>query len=208
MLGDMAASVPPGLRERKKLDTRMALSDAALILMFERGLDNVVREDIAAQAGVSVRTFTNYFANKYEALAYRQIERMRRTVEELRARPAGEPLWEAVTAAVLAPLLADGVNRRPPTREQLAEAAKLTAVPEVHAAFTREVTGDLVAAVAERTGTDAERDLYPRLVAGAVVVAYQAAIEVYIRAEPPVFLTVPLQEAFTRIAAGLPDPSA
>jgi AcrR family transcriptional regulator len=204
----MAAPPPLGLREQKKLDTRLALSDATLTLMFERGLDNVVREDIAALAGVSVRTFTNYFANKYEALAYRQIERMRRTIDVLRTRPAGEPLWEAVTAAVLHPLEADGVDRHLPSPEQLAEAAKLTAVPEVYAAFTKEVAGDLLAAVAERTGTDPERDLYPRLVAGAVVVAYQAAIEVYIRSDPPVLLTVPLREAFTRIAAGLPDPSA
>ncbi|MCX4092911.1 TetR/AcrR family transcriptional regulator [Nocardia sp. alder85J] len=204
----MAAQPPLGLREQKKLDTRMALSDAALMLMFEHGLDNVVREDIAARAGVSVRTFTNYFANKYEAIAYRQIERMRRTIALLGARPAGEPLWEAVTAAVLLPLEDDGIGLHPPTREQLAEAGKLGGIPEVSAAFIREVAGELLAAVAARTGTDPDHDVYPHLVAGAVVVAYQAAIEVYVHADPPVLLTVPLREAFARIAAGLPDPSA
>ncbi len=71
----------PGLRERKKLDTRRALSDAALSLAFERGLENVTREDIANLAGVSLRTFTNYFAGKYDALAYRQQERMRSSIE-------------------------------------------------------------------------------------------------------------------------------
>jgi len=60
----------PGLRERKKADTRRALSDAALGLAFERGLDNVTREDIANVVGVSLRTFNNYFNGKYEALAY------------------------------------------------------------------------------------------------------------------------------------------
>ena len=69
-----------GLRERKKLDTRMALSDAALKLAFERGLDSVTRDDIATMAGVSLRTFNNYFTGKYEALAYRQAERMRRSI--------------------------------------------------------------------------------------------------------------------------------
>ena len=71
-----------GLRERKKLDTRRALSDAALQLMFERGIDSVTREAIADLAGVSLRTFSNYFTGKYEAVAYRQAERVRRSVAE------------------------------------------------------------------------------------------------------------------------------
>lgn len=101
-----------GLRERKKLDTRKALSDAALELAMERGLGNVTRDDIAARAGVSVRTFNNYFTGKYEALAYRQIERIQRSLIALRNRPAGEPLWSAIGAAVLEPLEADGVEGR------------------------------------------------------------------------------------------------
>ena len=37
-----------GLRERKKLATRKALSDAALRLAIERGLENITIEDITA----------------------------------------------------------------------------------------------------------------------------------------------------------------
>ncbi len=74
-----------GLRERKKLDTRRALSDAALKLALEGGFDAVTREAIADLAGVSLRTFNNYFSGKYEALAYRQSERLRRSIDVLRA---------------------------------------------------------------------------------------------------------------------------
>jgi len=93
-----------GLRERKKLGTRLALSDAALELALERGLENVTREDIANRAGVSLRTFNNYFTGKYEAVAFRQIDRTRQSLAAFLERPADEPLWSAITHAMLAPL--------------------------------------------------------------------------------------------------------
>src|SRR5246127_3717437 len=92
---------PSGLRERKKLATRQALGMAAMRLAIERGLDNVLVEDIADAAGVSARTFNNYFASKYEAICALQQARAVRIGDALRARPAGEPLWESVTQAVL-----------------------------------------------------------------------------------------------------------
>src|SRR4051812_41444159 len=90
-----------GHRERRKRATRASLSWAAIRLTVERGYDKVRVEDIADAAGVSPRTFNNYFASKAEAITARHLDRALRTAEELRRRPAGEPLWTAVTAAVL-----------------------------------------------------------------------------------------------------------
>src|SRR5579859_3273450 len=96
-----------GLRERKKLDTRRAISDAAMQLVVQSGLDTVTREAIAGRAGVSLRTFSNYFAGKYEAIAYRQTERLRRSIAVLRQRPPDEPLWTSITESVVQPLEED-----------------------------------------------------------------------------------------------------
>ncbi len=76
MFATVARMETAGLRERKKQETRIALSWAAVRLAVERGLDNVRVEDIAAEAGVSLRTFRNYFSNKAEAIAPRHVDRI------------------------------------------------------------------------------------------------------------------------------------
>ena len=58
----------PGLRERKKQDTRAALAAATLRLAAEHGLAALTVEQIATAAGVSYRTFFNHFSAKEEAL--------------------------------------------------------------------------------------------------------------------------------------------
>lgn len=58
-----------GLRERKKATTRAILAEKAIELCLERGYSSVTVSDIADAAGVSRRTFSNYFANKAECLA-------------------------------------------------------------------------------------------------------------------------------------------
>jgi AcrR family transcriptional regulator len=202
----------PGLRERKKADTRRALSDAALNLAFERGLDNVTRDDIASLAGVSLRTFNNYFSGKYEALAYRQSERMRRSIAALRQRPAGEPLWTSISHAVLEPVEADfsdvyGDQSRLPSRRELAEVRKLLLHPQLRNALPQRLFDELLEVIAERTGTDPDRDMYPRLVVAVVRAVGDAAAEAYVRADPPVAITELIRSGFAAVSAGLPEPT-
>jgi AcrR family transcriptional regulator len=57
-----------GLRERKKRARHDAIVDAAQVLVLERGLDAVTVEEIAEAAGISPRTFFNYFDSKDDAV--------------------------------------------------------------------------------------------------------------------------------------------
>lgn len=65
----MNTSVTPhGLRERKKDDTRRALAEVAYRLTMERGFDGFTVAEVADGAGVSRRTFSNYFTSKAECV--------------------------------------------------------------------------------------------------------------------------------------------
>jgi AcrR family transcriptional regulator len=81
---------PPGLRERKKQATRKALREAALRLALERGRDDVRVDDIAEAAGVSPRTYNNYFSSREQAIAV-TAEREARVAAAVAGRP-GVPL--------------------------------------------------------------------------------------------------------------------
>ncbi|MDN4471925.1 TetR/AcrR family transcriptional regulator [Demequina zhanjiangensis] len=65
---DTSENSSSGLRQRKKRARRAALVESAQTLVLARGLDAVTVEDIAAEAGVSARTFFNYFDSKDEAV--------------------------------------------------------------------------------------------------------------------------------------------
>src|SRR2546423_15564178 len=175
----------PGLRERKKQQTREALSWAALRLAVERGLGNVLVEDIATEAGVSPRTYNNYFSSKAEAITWRHLDRARRMADLLRARPPGEPLWASITCAAVAQA---GGERASPEPEWIAGVRLMLSEPELQGEFLRAEAApepEGAAVIAERTGRDADRDMYPLLVAGAVRAAHPGAHQPGPRAGPP-----------------------
>src|SRR5258705_5932723 len=92
----------PSLRERKKQATREALRAAALRLALERGPENVRVDDIAEAAGVSPRTYDNYFSSREQAIiAAVTAERASRVSAAVAARPAhGSPADPVIDAVV------------------------------------------------------------------------------------------------------------
>lgn len=193
----------PGLRERKKLATRTALAQAAWRLTIERGYEHTRIEDIAAAAGVSARTFGNYFSGKDEALLSVGVDRGARMVAALRAWPDDADLWEALAYALSEQFAGDGEVPRE-------DAARIAFPPELAAAQRRlhaSIETALAAAVADRTGTDASKDLYPRLVAGVVVSATQAAFDHWRASASGAAFPETLRAVLRQVADGLPPPS-
>jgi AcrR family transcriptional regulator len=190
----------PGLRELKKRTTREALRLAALRLAVEKGWDQVRVEDIAAEADVSTRTFSNYFASKDEAFLATAYDRGARMQAALAARPAEEPLWPAVIEAVIHGFADETIDLRQarrirPTPTLAAEQLKAAAVIEQ----------GLAEGIARRIGADAGRDLYPRLVAAAVSSATRVTFDHWLRAESELPFPPVLRDALQQVAVGLPQ---
>lgn len=100
-MSSQVASAEPGLRERKRHETREQLHHAALRLVAERGLADVTVDDIAAAGNVSRRTFFNYFPSKESAVLGSDPARAEDLAERVRARPAEESPFDAVAAVLV-----------------------------------------------------------------------------------------------------------
>jgi AcrR family transcriptional regulator len=195
-----------GLRERKKQATRLALHEAALRLVAERGLDGVSIDDIAERAHVSPRTFFNYFPSKDDAVLGLDPTAPQHLAGLFTGRPAEESAVEAVRAV---------------HREMAAEMAedrelwplRLTVIDAHPALIGRLVAGFgeservLAVAIAERTGTRPGIDVYPSLLASVQACVMRTALHRWLATDFTASLTDLVDEAWDVVAAGLPAPS-
>jgi AcrR family transcriptional regulator len=117
-----------GLRERKKLRTRAAISTAAIALFLERGFDAVGVAEVARVAEVSKRTLFAYFPTKEDLVLHRFADHRTDAADVVRARRPGQGALAALREAFLRGL----AEREPVTG--------LCDAPEVAAVF-RLVTG-------------------------------------------------------------------
>ncbi len=200
---DWVISSVPGLRERKKADTRRAISRAALRLAVERGPDNVAVDDIAAEADVSPRTVFNYFATKEQAILGFDAARSFELGQWVLARPGRESPLAALRAAFV-----DIATTNP----EAAETARLRAElvrdhPQLHPHYVggyAVLERELVDAIGHRTGLDPERSAYPQLVVSTAIAAFRLALD---RARPGAQqLVAAIDEVFDALANGLRAP--
>jgi AcrR family transcriptional regulator len=165
-----------GLREQKKQATRDALREAALRLALECGPDNVRVDDIAEAAGVSPRTYNNYFSSREQAIvAAVTAEREARVATAVAARPAGVRLADAVVEAIVEQYTDPGEHHR--------EALLLiTTHPTLRDAFVDTASAieqPLAAAIAERVGDGSPHTA--RVLAASVAAAVRVALHQWAR---------------------------
>jgi AcrR family transcriptional regulator len=187
-----------GLRERKKEATRRALHEAAMRLAVEHGLDEVTVEAIADAAGVSRRTFSNYFGGKEEALLYGGEQRMWSLLETFETRPPEESPWTALRASF------DAVHDQfGPLDPQWAAQVRLArnhpsvlARQLAHYAEFERALAELIAARDELP----PGSLRPRIMAGAFITALRIASLTWIEEQRARSMPDIVDETLTEIA--------
>ncbi|HEY9308061.1 MAG TPA: TetR family transcriptional regulator [Microbacterium sp.] len=103
-----------GLRERKRAQTRRALTSAATELFLERGFDQVTVAEIADEANVALTTLFKYFPDGKVALVFdREEDRGAELVRAIERRPAGTDPLSSVEAFMISrlPFNAEGGKR-------------------------------------------------------------------------------------------------
>lgn len=169
---------PRGLRERKKVATRLSLARAAMRLVEERGYEATTVDDIAALANVSRRTFFRYFGGKDDVFIVDPAGKLEALHEALANGPPDEPTIPALRRGVLAlsapywdPELVRA-EARIAEREPAVAAAGFAYQVRWEDALAREVADDL--------GVDIDRDPRPRIVAHATVAILRAAVATWL----------------------------
>jgi AcrR family transcriptional regulator len=202
--GGKSAATPlakPGLRERKKAATRRALHGAAVRLAIEQGADRVTVEAIADEAGVSRRTFSNYFGSKEEALMYGDFQRMLSLIAMVRARPASESPWTALTAA--AEEFFRGLGDLDPqwvaqTRLVRTHPALVAAQIQTFAALERELSAEVAARSADQDPTSVR----VRMTSAAFLVAMRVSLHLWLESPPGTSLGALVGEALAEAGRG------
>jgi len=95
------ATLQPGLRERKKLETRRQIAEIASGLFRKHGYDNVRMIDIAQVANVSEQTLYNYFPTKEHLVFDGDEEYEKRIIGVITGRKPGVSFAEALCVGAL-----------------------------------------------------------------------------------------------------------
>ncbi len=192
-----------GLRERKKTETRHAISAAALELAVANGPGAVTVEDIATAANVSPRTVFNYFPTKEAAMLGIDPVRRSELLQFLERRPADEPPLVAMREAMrdfLAPEVA--VVWR--TRARLARDH-----PQLHSTYLASFSSfedDMTQVMGRRTGLDPMTHPYPRLVVSVANTALRVAVNHAIERRRTAAMNDIIDDAFAALDGGLSQP--
>jgi AcrR family transcriptional regulator len=207
----------PGLRERKKEQTRQLIADTARRLFEERGFDGVSVAEIARAADVAEKTVFNYFPTK-EDLFYSRLEAFGDALlQAIRAREPGTSMLAAVHGFLLdreGVFALDAPGGDDEATRQLRIVTRVITESPALLARERQVfdryAESLAALIAEETGSHPD-DAEPRAAANALLGVHRALID-YVRrrtlagaraSEIGPDLRTQAERAFARLERGL-----
>jgi AcrR family transcriptional regulator len=184
--------------------TRVALRRAALARFQAQGVEATSAEQIAGDAGVTLRTFYRHFPSKHDLLFADYDSGLQWFRGALTARPADEPIVESVRAAIFA----FPYDVQPLTQMAAFRAAELD--PDRIVAHLRQVESDLADAVTEhlhRRVDSPERALDVVVTARCIAAALFGAMEVWMLREQRSLadLAELSHDALTALERGLGD---
>lgn len=157
-----------GLRERKKRQTREALTRAALELFAERGYDETTLAEIAEAAGVSTRTIFAYFPGKEDILFSTVQTMLEALAQALVERPAGTDTLTALREFILSSAH-EKTELDCKLGEVIAADPTLSSHQRARIAQLQEV---LAAAIADDLGVGPD-DLRPQVAAASLTAAFE-----------------------------------
>jgi AcrR family transcriptional regulator len=187
-----------GLRDRKRRETTQRITDSAVSLFLEQGIEATTLDDIATRAGISRRTFFYYFKSKDDILLSMQSGMGEMLATALRDEPQDKPPLHALRDATIrmaAPYPAD---------KMLAMDRLMRSSPTVMARKQASYIGHeetLFAALCEKW-PEADRTTL-RLQALVTIGAVRLSLEAFNHAEGRQPLTSLLTETFAALDRGL-----
>jgi AcrR family transcriptional regulator len=169
----------PGLRERKKQQTREAIATAAFDLFSERGFDSVRVAEVARKANVSEATVFNYFPTKEDLIYSRWRAFETGLLEAVRERDRQQSILDAFRGFLRGQQGLLG-SRDPGDAEKLLSITRIiTGSPSLLARermIHDEYTRSLARLIAEEASAEPD-DLEPWIVANALVGVQRALLD-------------------------------
>jgi AcrR family transcriptional regulator len=171
MESSQSTAARPGLRERKKQQTRETIARVAVQLFAERGYDQTTLAEIADAADVSTRTIFAYYQSKEDILFCDLPELVEQLKHTLDTRADGVTTIDA---------LRDFIAGMEAPDETVLQRKKIIATNETLRLGERARLSRLEELIADSIAKDLDAgpgDVRPQLVAASMMAAFRAAHE-------------------------------
>jgi AcrR family transcriptional regulator len=178
--------------------TRRALTEAALRLFAVQGFEATTVDQIAAEVGVTQRTFFHHFANKEAVLFGGYEERFQEATLAFHQAAGTGSLWDGLHAATASLVTTIEIQRD----LFLVRGRLYRDTPALRATMLRlneDWIDNITMVVAERLGADPRTEVGPRLAATIANGANRVAIDLWTASGGDLDLSVLSEETFAAI---------